>query len=51
MLDVIATTFVQLLTGWHFVYLLFGVFLGLIFGILPAMGGAAGMELRGAPEE
>lgn len=45
MLDVIATTFVQLLTGWHFVYLLFGVFLGLVFGILPAMGGAAGMAV------
>ena len=45
MLDVIATTFVQLLSGWHLVYLLFGVFLGLIFGILPAMGGAAGMAV------
>jgi TctA family transporter len=44
-LDVIATTFVQLLTGWHLVYLLFGVFLGLVFGILPAMGGAAGMAV------
>ena len=39
------TTFLQLLTGWHLVYLLLGVLLGLIFGILPAMGGAAGMAV------
>lgn len=45
MLDIIVTTFVQLLTGWHLVYLLFGVLLGLVFGILPAMGGAAGMAV------
>lgn len=45
MLDIIATTFVQLVTGWHLVYLLFGVLLGLVFGILPAMGGAAGMAV------
>lgn len=45
MLDIVLATFLQLLTGWHLVYLLFGVFLGLIFGILPAMGGAAGMAV------
>jgi TctA family transporter len=44
-LDIILTTFVQLLTGWHFIYLLFGVLLGLIFGVLPALGGAAGMAV------
>jgi putative tricarboxylic transport membrane protein len=43
--DIILTTFVQLLTGWHLVYLLLGVLLGLIFGVLPALGGAAGMAV------
>ena len=45
MFDIIVSTFLQLLTGWHLVYLLFGVLLGLIFGVLPAMGGAAGMAV------
>lgn len=45
MLDILVSTFLQLLSGWHFVYLLIGVLLGLIFGILPAMGGAAGMAV------
>jgi putative tricarboxylic transport membrane protein len=43
--DTILTTFVQLLTGWHLVYLLLGVLLGLVFGVLPALGGAAGMAV------
>jgi Uncharacterized protein conserved in bacteria len=43
--DILLTTFVQLLTGWHLVYLLLGVLLGLIFGVLPALGGAAGMAV------
>jgi putative tricarboxylic transport membrane protein len=43
--DIIVSTFVQLLTGWHLLYLLLGVLLGLIFGVLPALGGAAGMAV------
>ena len=45
MFDIILTTFLQLLSGWHLVYLLLGVLLGLVFGILPALGGAAGMAV------
>jgi putative tricarboxylic transport membrane protein len=45
MLDVIATTFVNLLTSASLIYLLGGVLLGLVVGILPALGGTAGMSL------
>ena len=45
MFDIIVSTFVQLLSGWHLVYLLLGVLLGLVFGVLPALGGAAGMAV------
>jgi putative tricarboxylic transport membrane protein len=44
-LEIVANTFVQLLSGWHLVYLLIGVGVGLIFGILPALGGSAGMAV------
>lgn len=36
---------VQLLTGPHLTYLLFGVGLGMIVGILPGIGGLSGMAL------
>ncbi|MDF2995799.1 MAG: tripartite tricarboxylate transporter permease [Xanthobacteraceae bacterium] len=36
---------VQLLTGPHLVYLLFGVALGMVVGILPGIGGLSGMAL------
>lgn len=36
---------VQLLTGPHLVYLLFGVALGMVVGILPGVGGLSGMAL------
>ena len=36
---------VQLLTGMHLLYLLLGVGLGMIVGILPAIGGLAGMAM------
>jgi len=36
---------VTLLTGPHLLYLLFGVSLGMVFGVLPAIGGLAGIAL------
>lgn len=45
MFDIIASTLLQLVTGWHLLYLLGGVGLGLIFGVLPALGGSAGMAV------
>ena len=45
MFDTLASSFVQLLSGWHLIYLLFGVAIGLVFGILPALGGSAGMAV------
>jgi TctA family transporter len=43
--DVIVGTFLTLLSGWHLVYLLIGVYIGLIFGLLPALGSSAGMAI------
>lgn len=43
--DVIVDTLVRLLSGWHLVYLLIGVYVGLIMGVLPALGGSAGMAV------
>jgi TctA family transporter len=45
MLEMLSSSFLQLLSGWHFVYLILGVGVGLIFGILPALGGSAGMAV------
>ncbi|MGH6618393.1 MAG: tripartite tricarboxylate transporter permease [Alphaproteobacteria bacterium] len=45
MLDVIASTFVNLFTGTMPLYVLLGVAVGLIVGILPALGTTAGMAL------
>ena len=45
MLDLIATTLSDLLFGWTLFYLLLGVFLGLVIGILPSLGTTAGMAL------
>lgn len=45
MFEMLSSSFLQLLSGWHFVYLMFGVGIGLVFGILPALGGAAGMAV------
>jgi len=43
--DVIVETLVRLLSGWHLVYLLIGVYVGLVMGVLPALGGSAGMAV------
>jgi putative tricarboxylic transport membrane protein len=45
MLELIATTLSELLFGWTLFYLLLGVFLGLVIGILPSLGTTAGMAL------
>ena len=43
--DVVVDTLVRLLSGWHLVYLLIGVYVGLVMGVLPALGGSAGMAI------
>jgi putative tricarboxylic transport membrane protein len=45
MLELIATTLNDLLFGWTLFYLLLGVFLGLVIGVLPSLGTTAGMAL------
>ena len=45
MLDVIGSALVNLLNGWHLVYMLVGVGVGLLVGILPGLGGIAGMSI------
>ena len=45
MLDVIGSALVNVLSGWHLAYMLLGVAVGLIVGILPGLGGVAGMSL------
>ena len=43
--DAIVSALVTLLSPQHVIYLCFGVFLGLIVGILPGLGGTAGLAL------
>lgn len=43
--DLIVDTLLRLLSGWHLFYLLVGVYVGLIMGVLPALGGSAGMAV------
>ena len=45
MLDLVLQALQTLFTPEHFVYLLFGVLLGLIIGIFPGLGGIAGLSL------
>jgi TctA family transporter len=45
MQDVIFSALVNLLTGWHLLYLLIGVLVGLVVGVLPGLGGIAGMAI------
>jgi TctA family transporter len=45
LLDVIGSAFASVLSGWHLVYMLVGVGVGLIVGILPGLGGIAGMSI------
>ena len=43
--DVVVETLLRLLSGWHLFYLLVGVYVGLVMGVLPALGGSAGMAV------
>ena len=45
MLDVIGSAFVNVLSGTHLLYMLVGVAVGLLVGILPGLGGIAGMSI------
>lgn len=45
MLDVIGSALVNVLSGTHLLYMLVGVAVGLLVGILPGMGGIAGMSI------
>ena len=45
MLETIGTALVNLLTGWHLLYMMIGVLVGLVIGILPGLGGIAGMSI------
>jgi len=45
LLDVIGSALVNVLSGTHLLYMLLGVAVGLIVGILPGLGGIAGMSL------
>jgi putative tricarboxylic transport membrane protein len=44
-IDIILSALVNLLSGWHLFYMMVGVFVGLIIGILPGLGSIAGMSI------
>ncbi|MGV6874965.1 tripartite tricarboxylate transporter permease [Pseudochelatococcus sp. B33] len=44
-MDVIIDALLTLVSGWHLFYLVFGVYLGLIIGVLPGLGGAVGLAM------
>jgi len=43
--DIILSALVNLLTGWHLFYMMVGVFVGLVIGVLPGLGGIAGVSI------
>lgn len=45
MLDVVGAALANVLSGTHVLYMLLGVAVGLLVGILPGMGGIAGMSI------
>ena len=45
MLDVVGAALANVLSGTHVLYMLLGVAVGLIVGILPGLGGIAGMSI------
>jgi putative tricarboxylic transport membrane protein len=45
LLDVVGTALANVLSGTHLLYMLLGVAVGLIVGILPGLGGIAGMSI------
>lgn len=44
-MDVILGSLGQLLSGWHLLFLVLGVLLGLSVGLIPGLGGLAGMAM------
>ena len=45
MLESLLQAFTLILSGEHFLYLIFGVFLGIFVGILPGLGGIVGFSV------
>ena len=45
MIDTLLEAFVLIFSGAHFLYLLFGVCLGILIGILPGLGGIVGFSI------
>ncbi len=45
MTETFAAAFFQLVEPTHLVFLLLGVFLGMLVGILPGLGGIAGLSV------
>ena len=45
MLDLVLQALQTLFTPDHFIFLLLGVFLGLVIGVFPGLGGIAGLSL------
>jgi TctA family transporter len=45
LLEIVGSALVNLLSGWHLLYLMIGVLVGLVVGILPGLGGIAGMSI------
>jgi putative tricarboxylic transport membrane protein len=43
--DIILQALVNLMTGWHLFYMMVGVLVGLVIGILPGLGSIAGMSI------
>lgn len=45
MLDIIGSALVNLFSGWHLFYMMIGVLVGMIVGVLPGLGSIAGMSI------
>jgi putative tricarboxylic transport membrane protein len=44
-IDIAFSALLSVLSGWHLFYLLIGVLIGLVVGVLPGLGGIAGMAI------
>ncbi len=45
MTDIILHALLNLLSGWHLFYMMVGVVVGLVIGVLPGLGGIAGVSI------
>ncbi|HET6467989.1 MAG TPA: tripartite tricarboxylate transporter permease [Geminicoccaceae bacterium] len=45
MVDIALSALLNVLSGWHLFYMLIGVLIGLVVGVLPGLGGIAGMAI------